>query len=338
MKTGILLINLGTPDSPSTGDVRKYLREFLSDPEVIDINPTGRWLLVNLIIAPFRAPKSAKLYSEIWTKEGSPLLLYGIELKNKVQQALGESFVVELGMRYQSPSLESAFQKLIASGVDRIVALPLYPQYASSTTGSTIAAIHETCTKLHWDKSKLHIIERFHHLDSYKQALIKTAANYDHKNYDHVIFSFHGVPQRHITKTDQKLGSGQCKFGSCCETINEGNKYCYRANCIVTANDLAAALAIPKEKYTISFQSRLGRDPWVQPYSDQTIIELGKSGKKKLLVFSPAFVADCLETIHEIGVEYDELFQEHGGEKVTLVPSLNAEDFWVDAVVTIVNS
>lgn len=333
MKTGILLINLGTPDSPATGDVRKYLREFLSDPEVIDINPVGRWLLVNLIIAPFRAPKSAKLYSEIWTEEGSPLLLYGIELKNKVQQALGDTFVVELGMRYQSPSLESAFKKLITAGVDRIIALPLYPQYASSTTGSTITAINETCAQLNWDKSKLHIIERFHHFDAYKHALIKTAANYNYKDYDHVIFSFHGVPQRHITKTDKKLGSGECAFGSCCETIHDDNKYCYRANCVVTANDLATALGIPKDKYTISFQSRLGRDPWVQPYSDQTIKELGKSGKKKLLVFSPAFVADCLETIHEIGVEYDELFHEHGGEKVTLVPSLNAEPYWVQAVV-----
>jgi len=305
---------------------------------VIDINPLGRWLLVNLIIAPFRAPKSAKLYREIWTKEGSPLLLYGIELKRKAQEALGGDYVVELGMRYQSPSIESAFQKLISSGVDRIVVLPLYPQYASSTTRSTITAVHEICDKLKWNKSKLQIIERFHHLEPYKKALVQTAANYDHKDYDHVLFSFHGIPQRHITKTDKQLGSGQCAFGACCETIHEGNKYCYRANCVVTARNLATSLGIPKEKYTISFQSRLGRDPWVQPYSDHAIVDLGKSGKKKLLVFSPAFVADCLETIHEIAVEYDELFHEHGGEKVTLVPSLNAEKYWVDAVVEIVRT
>lgn len=335
MKTGILLINLGTPDSPSTADVRKYLREFLMDPKVIDINPVSRWFLINLIIAPTRAPKSAKLYQSIWTNEGSPLLFHGYKLAEKLQAKLGTDIPVALGMRYQSPSLKSALIELRDKKVDRIIALPLYPQYSSAATGSTIDELNALKKKIA-GLPEIKIIERFHQLPEYMDAMVEIAAEYDHAKYDHVIFSFHGVPERQITKTSVELGDGKCAFGSCCEVITDRNKYCYRANCIQTARELATRLNIPKEHYTISFQSRLGRTPWLQPFSDQVVTALAKEGKKKLLVFSPAFVADCLETIHEIAVEYDELFREHGGEKVQLVPALNSNDGWVDAVAKIV--
>lgn len=335
MKTGILLINLGTPDSPATGDVRKYLREFLMDARVIDINPVSRWFLINCIIAPSRAPKSAKLYEKIWTKEGSPLLTHGLALKEKLQQKLGNDFVVAFGMRYQSPSLHSALEELRKSKVEKIIALPLYPQYASSSTGSTVEALMKAFAS--WEVTpELKIISRFHHREEYIKAVLASAGAFNPADYDHVLFSFHGLPERHITKSADHYGDNGCVFGKCCETPREGNQYCYRANCVQTAMAVAERLNIKKENYTIAFQSRLGRDPWIKPYSDHEIIRLAQEGKKKVLAFSLAFVADCLETIYEIGTEYNELFREHGGEKVQLVPSLNSNEEWVDAVKAIV--
>ena len=331
MKTGILLLNLGTPDSPSTSDVRKYLREFLMDPRVIDINPIGRWFLVNLIIAPFRAPKSAALYKSIWTSEGSPLMIYGVQLRDKVAQLMGSEFEVELGMRYQSPSIESSMKKLQAKGIERIIVLPLYPQYSSAATASTIDEVNRV-VKETGIKVPVRIIDRFWNREVYMESVLNTARDFNIENYDHVLFSFHGIPERQIYKSSAEVGDGSCKIGTCCDVITEGNKLCYRANCIQTARTLAKRLNIADEKFTIAFQSRLGRTPWLRPFSDQVITELAQKGKKKLLVFSPAFVADCLETIHEIGVEYQELFHEHGGEKVQLVPSLNANDDWAQAV------
>ncbi|CAN5916212.1 ferrochelatase [soil metagenome] len=331
MKTGILLINLGTPDSPATGDVRKYLREFLMDRRVIDIHPVSRWFLVNCIIAPTRAPKSAKLYEKIWTKEGSPLLTHGIALKEKLQKKLGDNFAVAFGMRYQSPSLNSALEELRKARVNKIIAMPLYPQYASSSTGSTIEALMNAISP--WEVTpELKIISRFHYREEYLNAVLAAAKEFNPGDYDHVLFSFHGLPERHIRKSDAQYGDGKCSLGKCCEIPREGNQYCYRANCVQTAIAVASRLNIKKENYTIAFQSRLGRDPWIKPYSDHEIIRLAKEGKKKVLAFSLAFVADCLETIYEIGTEYDELFREHGGEKIQLVPSLNSREEWVEGV------
>lgn len=331
MKTGVLLINLGTPDSPSTGDVRKYLREFLMDPKVIDINPVARWFLINFIIAPTRAPKSAKLYQSIWTDEGSPLLFHGEKLTEKLQAKLGTDMPVAFGMRYQNPSLKKALIELRDQHVDRIIAIPLYPQYSSAATGSTIDELNALKKKIS-GLPEIKIVERFHHLPEYMDAMVEIAKEFDHQQYDHVLFSFHGVPERQILKTSAELGDGKCQLGSCCEVITSRNQYCYRANCVQTARELAKRLDIPKENYTICFQSRLGRTPWLQPFSDQVVVDMAKQGKKKLLAFSPAFVADCLETIHEIAVEYDELFREHGGEKVQLVPSLNSNDVWAESL------
>jgi protoporphyrin/coproporphyrin ferrochelatase len=331
LKTGVLLINLGTPDSPSTGDVREYLSEFLNDPRVIDIPYLSRKLLVNLIIVPFRAPKSAQLYKEIWTEKGSPLLLYGEELKEKLQASLGKDYVVDFGMRYRKPSIKAALDRLRAQKVDKIKVVPLYPQYASSSTGSTVQKLMEIVSK--WEViPSIEIISKFFDHPGYIDAFAEIGSQYPHENYDHVVFSYHGLPERQILKASAHYGDNYCQLGACCNKINQNNHFCYRASCFETSRLLAAKLGIPQDKLTVSFQSRLGRDPWIKPYSDVVIEELAKKGMKKLLVFSPAFVADCLETIHEIGTEYLELFREHGGEELQLVESLNVHPKWVEVL------
>ncbi len=330
MKTGVLLINLGTPDSPKTSDVRKYLSEFLNDPRVIDINPIGRFILVNGIIVPFRSSRSAKLYQHIWTAEGSPLLTNSIKMKVILQKELGDKYVVELGMRYQSPSLESALDKLRLAQVDNIIMIPLYPQYASSSTGSSVAEAIRLIQN--WEVTpSLKIISKFYDNPDFIAACVDVAKKYQIDDYDFVIFSYHGLPERHINKGSAHYGANSCKLGSCCDSITEKNQYCYRANCFETTRQLVKHLNIPDGKYETTFQSRLD-DKWIKPYSDRVIAQKAKEGKKKILVFSPAFVADCLETIYEIGTEYNEIFKKHGGEKIQLVESLNDNAKWIDAL------
>ncbi|MEI6020954.1 MAG: ferrochelatase [Bacteroidota bacterium] len=335
MKEAVLLINLGTPDAPTPGKVAQYLTQFLNDKRVIDIHPIGRFLLVNLIIVPFRSFKSSKLYQAIWTKEGSPLLLNSIELKNKVQQKLGDRYIVELAMRYRKPSIQTALESLRKQSPTKIHVLPLYPQYASSSTGSTIEEVLNQIKK--WEViPDLNVISKFHQHPKFIEALIEQAKAYDLNAYDHVLFSYHGLPERQILKASAHYGHSTCQMGDCCNAITANNQYCYRANCFETSRQLIKALNIPEGKYTTTFQSRLD-DKWLKPYSDKVIKDLATKGVKKILVFSPAFVADCLETIHEIGSEYNELFKEYGGEKITLVKSLNANDTWVNAVKAMVS-
>lgn len=336
-QTGILLINLGTPDSPETKDVRKYLTEFLNDSMVIDISPLSRWLLVNLLIVPFRSPKTAKLYKEIWGKEGSPLLIHGLKVKEKLQEDLGDNFLVELGMRYQKPSLSLALENLKKANVGKIIVLPLYPQYASSSTGSTIDKVMEIVRK--WNViPSMDIISKFYDHPAFIDAFVELGRNYNMADYDHILFSYHGLPERQILKGSFAWGKeishsqSYCQLGECCNSISKDNQYCYRAGCFHTTRLLVEKLNIPKDKYTVSFQSRLGKDPWIKPYSDKVIIDLAQKGVKKLLVFSPAFVADCLETVYEIGVEYNLLFQKHGGEKIQLVESLNSHPKWIQGL------
>jgi ferrochelatase len=334
VKKGILLINLGTPDSPSKSNVRTYLTEFLNDPRVIDISAVGRFMLVNGIIIPFRTGNSAKLYREIWTHDGSPLLLNTIKLTDKVRKQLGDEYVVEFAMRYQNPSISSALEKLRKEKVSSITVLPLYPQYASSSTGSTIEKVMKELSS--WEVfPDIRIISSFYRDENFLQALAEQGKKHTISDYDHVVFSYHGLPERHIKKSAAHYGSDYCQLGDCCNKINKSNQFCYRANCFATTRSLVSALQIPEGKYTTTFQSRLN-DKWIKPYSDKVIEELAKKGAKKLLVFSPAFVADCLETIYEIGTEYNEIFREHGGEKVTLVESLNDNDSWVKAIVEMV--
>lgn len=331
MKTGVLLINLGTPDNPGTPAVRKYLTQFLNDPRVIDISAAGRFFLVNGLIVPFRSSKSAKLYKEIWNENGSPLLFHTKNLAGKVAQKLGDDFAVEFAMRYQSPSIETALESLRKKHPKRIVVLPLYPQYASSSTGSTMQAVMEIIKN--WEViPEIHFHSNFYNNESVIDCYVNNARQFKLADYDHVIFSYHGLPERQIKKASAHYGENSCFMGTCCESITEKNQYCYRANCFNTTQRIAQKLQLPKERYTISFQSRLGRSEWIKPYTDVVLKERAAKGDKKLLIFSPAFVADCLETIYEIGVEYNELFKEHGGESVTLVPSLNSNEDWVSAV------
>lgn len=326
-QTGVLLINLGTPDSPSVKDVRKYLTQFLNDPRVIDIPWLWRTLLVNLIIIPFRAPKSAKIYQELWTENGSPLLYYGGRVKEKVQAELGQDYHVELAMRYQNPSIASVLEKMRKMNFEKLVIIPLYPQYASSSTGSTMEEVMRVMKKW-WVMPEVKIISQFYDHPGFINAFAEIGKKYPHENYDHVIFSFHGLPERQVDKVYE---TGLCSDRDCEHEITEENKYCYKATSYATARMLAEKLNIPKEKYTVSFQSRLD-DKWIKPYSDKVVEEKAKEGAKKLLIFSPAFVADCLETIIEIGDEYDEIFKEHGGESVQLVESLNDHPLWIEAL------
>lgn len=329
-KQGVLLVNLGTPDSPSVADVRKYLDEFLMDERVIDINKTARTLLVKGIIVPFRGPKSAKTYKKIWTKDGSPLLYYSARAARLLQQSLGEDYLVELGMRYQRPSIASALNNLRKAGVKNIRVVPLFPQYASATTGSVHQRVMEEVSR--WQTiPDISFLNSFHDEPGMIDIFAEKGRKYQPETYDHILFSFHGLPQRQLIKADDS--KHHClQSPDCCACLTDVNKFCYSAQCHHTARLIAEKLEIPKEKYTVTFQSRLGKDPWAQPYTSEVIHRLGNAGAKRLLVFSPAFVADCLETIYEIAEEYDLEFKSLGGEKVQLVESLNDDPQWIEVL------
>ncbi len=326
--TGILLVNLGTPDSPSVPDVRKYLKEFLLDERVIDIPAPQRNLLVRGIIAPFRAPKSAKLYAQIWKENGSPLLSFSVLLKNKLQQKLGKNFLVELAMRYQSPSIKNGLDILKKTNCSKIIVIPLFPQYSSAANGSVVEKVMNVI-KSNPVFPELRFTGSFHHQPLFIKAFSEIGKKYEPAGYDHIIFSFHGLPERQISKS---LPDFNCLSEICCITFTLQNHLCYRAQCFETARAIAESLNIPDKKYTVCFQSRLGKTPWIKPYSDEVIKQLAGKGVKKILAFSPAFVADCLETIYEIGVEYNSLFIEHGGEKIQLVESLNDSDLFIECI------
>ncbi|MFL5349163.1 MAG: ferrochelatase [Hyalangium sp.] len=334
-KKGLLLVNLGTPDAPRSGPVRRYLREFLSDPRVLDIHPVGRWLLLNLFILPTRPAKSAEAYRKVWMKEGSPLLVYSRQLEAAVAQRFQGEYEVELAMRYGNPSLPDAVKALRSRGVKEFIVLPLYPQEATSSTSSTLARAYEVLTDA-WDVSPVRVVPAFHDhpgfLDAFAQVARPVIAE---ARADHVLFSYHGLPERHMRKSDP---SGQHCLASagCCEVLTDVNRHCYRAQCFATTRGLAERLGLSKEGYTVSFQSRLGRTPWIKPYTDLVLPELAKKGVKRLAVMCPAFVADCLETLEEVGLRANEQFLECGGESLTLVPSLNAHPAWVEAVVRLV--
>ena len=333
MPHGLLLINLGTPDEPTTSAVRRYLREFLGDPRVLDINAVGRKLLLELIILPTRPAKSAHAYRSIWDAErGSPLMYHSQDLAAGVATALGAEWRVQLAMRYGKPSIPAGLDALIEARVDRIVVLPLFPQYASSSTGTAVARVMELAQKA-WTVPALDFVPAFFDdagfLDAFA-AIGKTSLA--EARPDHVLFSFHGLPVRQITKTDT-TGAHCFKTPTCCDTLTNPN--CYRAQCFHTARALAARLGLTADGYTVCFQSRLGRTPWIQPYTDVVLDELAAKGIKRLAVMCPAFVADCLETIEEIGMRARDQFKAHGGEELVLVPSLNATPAWVAAVAAI---
>lgn len=326
-KTGVLLVNLGTPDSPSTPDVRKYLREFLMDKRVVDYPFITRWTVVNLIIAPFRAPNSAKEYQKLWQERGSPLKFYGEDVRGLLQESLGSKYVVKLAMRYQSPSIASALKELQKECVSKIICIPLFPQYASASTGSVIDKVMEI-TRLWQVIPSVKFVSNFPDHPLFIEAHAERARKYlkHHNDYDHFLFSYHGLPVRQIESSSV---DNYCKVGSCCDVYHKKNQYCYRAQCFHTTRVIAEKLGIPKDKYTVTFQSRLGPVPWVRPYTDEVLEELAKKGIKRVLVFSPAFVADCLETTVEVGETYKEQFLEAGGDTWQLVDSLNDHPLWI---------
>jgi len=335
-RIGVLLVNLGTPDSPETGDVRRYLNEFLTDARVIDMPAAIRYPLFQGLVVPLRAPKSAKIYKQLWTDRGSPLLYHGLDLQAKVQATLGPGYVVAFGMRYQKPSIEKALEELRDAAVERIIVLPLFPQYAAASTGSVQEKVMEIVSKW-WIVPSISFISTFTDdpgfINSFAALGKAEMAKHD---YDHIMFSYHGIPERHVLKGSHK---GYCKLGNCCNSYNKNNRYCYRAQCFETSRLLAQAMGLSPEQYTVSFQSRLQsrlRDPWLQPYSDEVLKEYPAKGIKKVLAFSPAFVADCLETTIEVGEEFKEMFEEAGGEHWQLVPSLNSEPMWVEAVANMI--
>jgi protoporphyrin/coproporphyrin ferrochelatase len=329
--TGLLLCNLGTPDEPTPRAVRRYLREFLSDPRVIDIHPIGRWLLLNLIILPSRPRKSAEAYRKIWTDRGSPLLAHGEALVGAVRERLGAGWAVELAMRYGRPTIATALGKLRQAGAGRVVAFPLYPQFAASSTGSTVEAIGRAAGRT-WVPPTLCFVPPFYEDPAFIEAFAAVGRPVlEAEHPDHVLMSFHGLPERHLRKGDES-GRHCLARPDCCDQVGDANRDCYRAQCFATARALAARLALPEGGFTVSFQSRLGRTPWIRPYTDATIAALAARGSKRLVVFCPAFVADCLETLEEIGIRGREQFRAAGGERLTLVPSLNASPAWADAV------
>ncbi|MEQ8478667.1 MAG: ferrochelatase [Fulvivirga sp.] len=323
-KTGVLLINLGTPDSPSVSHVRSYLSQFLNDPRVIDIPAIARLLLVNLIIVPFRAPKSAKVYKELWTEEGSPLLTISNNVAKLLDTELGEGYDVHLAMRYKNPNIVDVLEQMRLKNYNKIVVLPMFPQYASASTGSAYELVMDVVKKW-WIIPEIRFVGQYFDNPDFIDAILDRASKYNIEDYDHVLFSYHGLPDRHVDKVYQ---DGLCSDRDCEHELTEENKYCYKATCYATTRLIAEKLNLPEDRYTVCFQSRLDKN-WLTPFSDKVVEEWGKKGAKKLLVFSPAFTADCLETIIEIGDEYQEIFEEHGGEKVQLVESLNEHPLWI---------
>lgn len=327
-KTGVLLINLGTPDEPKIGAVRRYLFEFLNDPRVIDLPWLLRKFLVNFIIVPFRAFGSTKIYKELWTEQGSPLLFYGESVQEKLQAQLGENFDVHLAMRYQNPSMEKVMGEMRMNNYKKIIIIPLFPHYASASSGSAMEKAMRILSKW-WVIPEISMVSQFWDDEGFINAFVERAKQYNWKEYDHILFSYHGLPERHVDKVYED--GTPCKDHNCEHEVTEENKYCYKATCFATTRLLAEKLGIPQEKYTVAFQSRLD-NKWLEPFSDKIVEERAKKGDKKLLAFSPAFIADCLETTVEIGSEYQEIFEEHGGEKVQLVESLNDHPLWIDTL------
>ncbi len=334
-----MLINLGTPDAPNTPDVRRYLKEFLSDPRVIDINPLGRWLLLNLFILPFRPAKSAAAYKKVWMQDGSPLLVYGRALQNGVQASLNKKapgrYEVRLAMRYGQPSIPSVLQELLQHDLERLLVLPLFPQYSSAASGSALERVLELVARS-WNVPSVDTFDAFYDAPAFINAFRDVAAPLlEAFAPDHVLFSYHGLPERQVKKSDT-TGTHCLASATCCETITPANRFCYRAHCVATTKALVQALHLPPQKHSFSFQSRLGRTPWIKPYTDEVLPQLAQQGVKRLAVFSPAFVADCLETVEEIGLRAREQWLSLGGEDLLLIPSLNDNPVWVEGLAAMI--
>jgi ferrochelatase len=325
---GVLLANFGSPDAPDTASVRRYLRDFLSDPRVVDMNPLGRWLMLNLMVLPTRPARSAAAYRKVWTERGSPLVVHTLDFAHRLQERLGPGFHVEVGMRYGAPSIEGAVDAL-AARCRQVVVFPLYPQATSSSTGSTTEAVFRHLSG-RWDVPPVSVVPPYFADEGYIEALAQTiGSRMEGFVPDHVLFSFHGIPERHIAKARREQ-VGLVAEGCCSEPCGR-NDACYRSQCHRTAALVAERLAIPGDRWEVAFQSRFGRDPWIGPATDERLGALARSGVERLLVACPGFAADCLETLEEIGMEGRETFLDAGGSAYHLTPCLNDRMPWVEA-------
>ena len=334
MKTrkGLLLINLGTPDDPGYLSVFKYLRQFLMDPKVITVPYILRFILVSIIIVPFRAFSSGKIYKKIWTENGSPLIVNTSALADKVSKKVPH-IEVEFAMRYQSPSIEDKLKKLISQNLDEIIILPLFPQYSTATTGSVFDEISRVLKKQSVTPS-IKFINQFYEQESFIDSWEDKLKSFDVDKYDHILFSYHGLPTKAV---DDIYDDSLCADNNCENKITNENKFCYKATCYETTRLIASRFNLPSEKYTVSFQSRLTKN-WIEPFTDEVLEDFPSKGIKNILVLSPAFTADNLETLYEIDDEYKELFIENGGKSLTMVPSLNDSSKWADSIVEIIDA
>jgi len=335
--TGVLVVNIGTPDAPETGAVRRYLNEFLSDPRVLDINPLGRWLLLKCIILPFRSPKSAAAYRAVWTDRGSPLLTITEDFAAALSTELGDDYVVEVGMRYGNPSIASALEKLLAQDLERLVVLPQFPQYSSAATGSASTKIMALISQK-WNVPPVEIRPDYYANPGFIDAVSDiTREHITQDKPDMVLMSYHGLPERHVRKSWEP-GFTECTISGPCPKMSHGNRYCYRAQCYETSRQIAQRLGLQESDYTVSFQSRLGRTKWIEPYTDVVLPELYEKGVRKLVILCPSFVADCLETLEEIGIRAQQDWKALGGTSLTLIPCVNTHPTWIRASADMVRS
>lgn len=334
-KSAVLLLNLGSPDSTSVPDVKRYLREFLGDERVIDKpgSPLLRKILVNGIITTFRAPKSAHAYESIWTPEGSPLIVTSKQTHAKLQRRT--SLPVELAMNYGNPSIPDVLRRLVAQGVDRLLLFPQYPHYAMSSWETVVVKVQREATVIA-PEMKIECVQPYYGDADYIDALVASARPFLQQPHDHLLFSYHGIPVRHLTKGDSSRAHCQV-VKDCCTTCSPAHATCYKAQVTRTTHLFAAKAGLDPAKWSISFQSRLVGEPWLSPYTDKLFEELPKAGKKRLLVMTPAFVTDCLETLEEIRVEGAEDFKAAGGEEFTHIPCLNDQPVWIDFLENRVN-
>lgn len=327
MKTAVLLVNVGTPDEPKVKSVRRFLFQFLNDRRVIDLPWLFQKMLVNLIIVPFRAPKSTKLYKMLWGSNGSPLLYYSLKVKDKLQELLPGDYTVYAAMRYGNPDLLKAIDEIHKEKFDKLIVIPQFPQYASSTTGTINQFVMKQVKKWN-DIPDIQFINQIYAKPGFIKAFAQRAIENSYKDFDHIIFSYHGLPLRQVDKSHPEIKSTAC---NCTQEMPVHGKWCYKAQCYETSRLLAKELELSEDKYTVAFQSRLSKN-WLEPFSDKVVIEQAKKNCKRLLVMAPAFVADCLETEVEIGMEYDELFKENEGKELVMAKSLNDMDEWIQVL------
>lgn len=328
MTKAVLLVNIGSPDEWTVASTRKYLRKFLMDKRVIDVPFLFRFLLVNLIIVPFRAPGSLRSYKRILINGQSPLIYYSYQLETKLQKLLGDAYYVKIAMMYGRPYLQEVLDELQRMHLSEIIVVPLYPQYASSTTGSVLEAVFNHIKN--WQViPNIKTVHTFYHYSEFVDLWTRHIQKHLPAEYDFILFSYHGLPVRQIFKADSQFSKRNCNLSECCLDCKSENEYCYRMNCLRTTQSIVEKLSIDKNKTFTCFQSRLGQSEWLKPYALDYLKELAQKGVKRLVVVSPAFVTDCLETLYEIQTEYAELFKRWGGDKLTLIPSLNVEDEWI---------